>query len=63
MYMINCPQQDLRGKISWALEKGSERQGEKILAVLFDVVENGFENRTLQAGILLRRLLPLNSKA
>lgn len=57
MYMINCLQQDLRGKISWALEKG-----EKILAVLFDVVENGFKNRTLQAGSLLRRLLPLSSK-
>ena len=36
--------------------------GEKIFSVLSDVVENGFENRTLQTGSLPRRLLPLNSK-
>ena len=62
MCMLNYPQQDLRGKMSWALEKGLESWGKKIFAVLADVVENGFENRTLQAGSLPRRLLPLNSK-
>ena len=31
MCMINCLQQDLRGKMSWALEKGLESWGEKIL--------------------------------
>lgn len=59
--MLNCPQQDLRGKMSWALEKDLRVAGE-IFAVLSDVVENGFENRTLQAGSLPRRLLPPNSK-